>query len=58
MDYKKHLPKIIIGLVFLLVLIVLVDLKAGEALPSLLGFIIGGGMMFFLIKMISDRKRK
>jgi len=58
MDYKKHLPKIIIGLVFLLVLIVLVDLKAGEALPSLLGFIIGGGMMFFLIKLISDRKRK
>lgn len=58
MDYKKHLPKIIIGLVFLIILVVVVDLKASEALPSLLGFLIGGAMMFFLIQKISGRKRK
>lgn len=58
MDYKKHLPKIIVGLLFLIILIILVDLKVSEALPSLLGFLIGGAMMFFLIQKISGRKRK
>lgn len=58
MDYKKHLPKIMVGLVFLIFLIVLVDLKASEALPSLLGFLIGGALIFFLIQKISGRKRK
>lgn len=58
MDYKKHLPKILVGLVFLIILIVIVDVKANEALPSLLGFLIGGALTFFLIQKLSSRRRK
>jgi len=56
MDYKKYLPQIIVGLVFLIVLLVLVEFKASEMLPSLLGFIIGGGLMFFIIRKISKSR--
>lgn len=55
MDYKKYIPHILIGLVFLIVLLVLVDVKAGEILPSLLGFIIGGALTFFIIIKIKSR---
>ncbi|MGE5458866.1 MAG: hypothetical protein ACM3NJ_00290 [Methanobacterium sp.] len=57
MDYKKYLPKIIVGLVFLIIILVLVDLRASEALPSLLGFLIGGGLTFLLIQKLSKRNR-
>lgn len=50
MDYKKYLPQIVVGLVFLIVLLVLVEIKASEMLPSLLGFIIGGALTFIIIK--------
>lgn len=52
MDYKKYLPKVIVGLVFLIALLVLVEVKASELLPSLLGFIIGGAFTFLIIRKI------
>lgn len=58
MDYKKHLPKIMMGLVLLIIILAVVDMKASEALPSLLGFLIGGGMIFFIMQKLSKQNRK
>ncbi len=55
MDYKKYIPHLLIGLVFLIVLLIMFDIKAGEILPSLLGFIIGGALTFFIINKIKSR---
>ncbi len=56
MDYKKNLPQIIVGLVFLIVLLVMVEIRASEMLPSLLGFIIGGALTYLIIKKISKSR--
>lgn len=56
MDIKKDWPKLIIAFICLVALMMYIEVKGSEILPTLLGFALGGFMIFVLVKKISKKK--
>lgn len=52
MDIKKNLPKIILALVFLIAIMVYAEIRGAQIIPTLLGFALGGFMMYIFIKKV------
>jgi predicted neutral ceramidase superfamily lipid hydrolase len=52
MDFKKNLPKIILALVFLIVIMIYAEVQGAQIIPTLLGFALGGLMMYLFIKKV------
>jgi hypothetical protein len=52
MDIKKSLPKIILALVFFIALVFYAEIRGAQIIPTLLGFALGGFMMYIFIKKI------
>lgn len=55
MDIKKNLPKIILALVFLIAIMVYAEIRGAQIIPTLLGFALGGFMMYIFIKKVLKR---
>jgi len=52
MDIKKNIPKIILALIFLIAIMVYAEVQGAEIIPTLLGFALGGFMMYLFIKKV------
>lgn len=55
MNYKKDLPKLIIGFIFFVALLMYVEVKGSEIIPTLVGFAIGGILIFVIAKKVSKK---
>ncbi|HZK86960.1 MAG TPA: hypothetical protein VFC40_03235 [Syntrophomonas sp.] len=56
MNYKKDLPKLIIAFICLVALMMYIEVKGSEIIPTLLGFAFGGLLIFVLAKKVFKKK--
>jgi len=55
MNFKKDLPKLILAFIFFVALLMYIEVKGSEILPTLLGFVLGGALIYLVIKKVSKK---
>jgi len=52
MNLKKDLPKLILAFIFFVALLMYIEVKGSEILPTLLGFMLGGVFIYMFVHKI------
>jgi hypothetical protein len=52
MNLKKDLPKLILAFIFFVALLIYIEVKGSEIIPTLLGFAIGGVFIYVIVQKV------
>ena len=52
MNLKKDLPKLILAFILFVALLMYIEVKGSEIIPTLLGFAIGGAFIYVIVQKV------